>query len=331
MFIPRITRSPVWAPADDAGGGDGGDDAGAAAVAAAAEGGDKSGGEGGKSSILDFARKGGDADPDGDGDAWKLPDGLEVAEHLVGTSAEDTISKLAVAYKGMRTDLATRKKADGVLEGDVPKDIEGYKFTGEAENNPILDDLNSEASKPIVDAWRAAALETGIPDAAFSQFMQLGIAKMAEGGNVLNLGQTPDQATQIAGEAEYANLVEVLGQAGADQAVRQIDTYAVGIAERGILQNQAEVDEFGQMVGTSLGLQIMQRIIVEEFGEKPIPRGDGGEGTVTLDEAYAQHAAAMAMDPGSSGRESAITSAEAAIAKAMRQGSTQGQITSKIL
>jgi len=253
---------------------------------------------------------------------------MEIPEHLVGLSAEDTLKKLSTAYKGARTELSTRKKDDGVLEGAVPKDIEGYQFTGDIENDPVLKDLTSEESKPIVDEWRKAAMEVGIPDAAFAAFMHKGMENMGKAG--FGAFGDSEQAQQVNGKAEMAALVEDLGKSGADLTLRQLDTFAQKLANNGILTSQDEVEEFGQMVGTAKAARIMQRIITAEFGEKAIPMGDGVEGSPTLEEAYEQHNAALSMPRGAD-RDEAMRRAEARLAQAMAGGSTNGQLRSRVL
>lgn len=314
------------------------DEAGAGEAEAATETTETPAGEGepapapepaGKSSILDFAPKDGDKAKDGDAAAWKLPDGMEIPEHLVGLSAEDTLKKLSNAYKGARTELSTRKKDDGILEGAVPKDIDGYQFTGDLENDPVLKDLTSEESKPIVDEWRKAAMEVGIPDAAFAAFMHKGMANMSAAGFAPAFGDAAE-AQRIQGEAEMAALVTELGKSGADQTLRQLDTFAQKLANNGILTDKSDVQEFGQMVGTAKAARIMQRIISAEFGEKAIPMGDGVEGAPTLEEAYEQHNAAMSMPRGAD-RDEAMRRAEARLSQAMAGGSTSGQLRSRVL
>ncbi|AGH15987.1 hypothetical protein DVVG_00001, partial [Dunaliella viridis virus SI2] len=263
---------------------------------------------------------------------WKLPEGLELPDHLVGASAEDTLSKVAKAYSGARAELSTRvKPGEGQLEGTVPKEFGGYEITGTGEeaDEQVTAELNSEASKPIVDEWRKAALEVGMPDAAFAKFMKTGMANMAAAGYALS--GDPEKQAEINGEAEMEALTAEVGQAGADQMLRQMDTYAQKLAKNGVLKSQEDVQEFSQMVGTAKAIQIMQRILVAEFGEKPIPPGEGVEGAMTLDEAYALHAEAMGMQP-SSERDDKITRAEREIAKAMTgQASTTGKVRSRVL
>ena len=332
---------PVFAPAGEegsggAGEGAGGDGGGAGAGGDGGQspgGGEGSGeGEGGapRSSIMDFAPKGGDKGA-GEGDDWKLPDGLEVPDHLVGTSAEDTLGKLATAYKGARQELSTRvKPGEGQLEGTVPKEFSGYEITGDGEtDDEIANELNTEASKPIVDQWRKAALEVGMPDAAFAKFMKLGMGNMIEAGYAMT--GTPEEQAQINGEAEMEALTKEVGQAGADQMLAQMNNFAQRLATNGILQNQADVDEFGQMIGTSRAIQIMQRIIVGEFGEKPIPKAEGVEGALTVEEAYQLQNEAMALPAGAE-KEEKLARAEKELRKALASGgSTPGQIRSRVL
>lgn len=334
------TAAPVWAPADEGTPGDTGglaptgDDPGQGAnppapVDAGGEGELGAPAAGKPSSIMDFAKRGEGEKPAEGGEKWKLPDGLEIADHLVGDSAEDTLRKMSVAYAGARKELSTRSKDAGVLEGTVPKDIDGYQITldEKAKDNPALADLTSEASKPIVDAWRAAALEVGIPNEAFSKFMQQGVAKMAEGG--LTIGNAQEQ-TELNGAAEYEALTKQLGKDGADMALHQLDTFGLKLQEHGILNSEEDLIEYAQMFGTARGAVIGQRMISVMFGEKAIPRGDGPDGEQTVAEARATLDAALKM-PAGSDREAAVLRAEEGMKKAIRPGINPGQMKSSVL
>ena len=218
-----------------------------------------------------------------------------------------------------------------MLEGSVPGKIDGYTFDsieGDRDKDVVLADLTSEESKPYVDAFREVAMEVGIPDAAFAKLMHGAVGKLVENG--LSISTDPEQAMQINGEAEMEALTRDLGPQGANDALRQIDTFAQKLANNGILQNEKDVQEFAQMVGTAQGLQIMQRIIVAEFGEKAIPKAEGVAGAPTLEEAYEQHRQALSMPPGSD-REEAVSRAEKQLEKAMAQGSTPGAVRSRVL
>lgn len=278
-----------------------------------------------KSSIMDFAPKGDAPKP---GEEWKLPDGIEIPDHLRGTSAEDTLSKLSKAYAGARAELSKGGQKPSEEIGEIPDDPEKYEITGEDPDDPIFKDLTSEESKPIVDAWRAAAKEAGLGTKQFDAFMKMGMKNMVEGG--LQIETDPEKAAQVNGEAEMKALEEQLGKSGADLALRQLDSFAVKLANKGILSNQEDVNEFSQMVGTARAAQIMQRIIVGEFGEQAIPPGDGVDGVPTLEEAYAAKDAALRMPPGSE-RDHAIQMAEQKLSRVMKEGSTTGSIRSKVL
>lgn len=328
-WMRELLRSPE---AEGAAGGDGNPGEapgqGGATASPSGDGGGDAGPDGSppsRSSILDFAKRG---EAGGEGEGWTPPDGLELPDHLRGADADDTLRKLATAYKGARQELSTRKKEDGVLEGAVPKDIDGYQITGDDPDDPIIKDLTSEESKPIVDAWRKAALEVGIPDAAFSKFMQQGIRNMAEQG--LQISGDPAETMRVNGEAQLEQLYETHGKAGGDQMLRAIDTYAQKLAQNQVLRSQEDVQEFAQMVGTAHALELMHRIIVAEFGEKPIPRADGVEGAPSPEEAYELHRQALAMPPGQD-REEAVERAEKQLRKALQESSTPGQVRSRVL
>jgi len=325
MWLSWQKHAPVWNPADEGAGGsgDGGGDGGASGEGQGA-GGD--GGEGsGNSSILDFATKG-EGKAEGD---WKLPDGLELPAHLVGISADDTLAKLTKAYQGARRELSTKGKGDGKLEGAVPDSPDGYVFEAEGKDDAIAAELNSEASKPYVDAFRKAAHKLRIPDKAFSQLMREGLAGVAESG--IPIGLSDDAAVKISGEQEMASLVKEVGQKEAGTIVNTISAYARKLADRGVLQNEGEVAEFAQMVGTAKAARIFHRILTGELGERPIPTADGADGSVTPQEAYAKHAAASRMAPGAE-KDAAMAEAQRAMQKAFgNSASPTGSVRSSVL
>jgi hypothetical protein len=293
-----------------------------------------SGGPGGEdpppakpSSILDFATKG--EDPNAPRGKFEVPDGLEIPDHLVGDDATTTLSKVLKAYQGARAELSKGGQKPSEAIGEIPKDPAGYEITSEDPEDPVFKDMTSEESKPIMDAWRKAAKEAGLGTKQFDAFMKMGYQNMIEGG--LKVETDPEKAAQINGEAEMQSLVQEVGKAEADQILRQLDTFAVGLAKRGVLSSEDDVQEFGQMVGTARAARIMQRIIVGEFGEKAIPSNtDGPAGTPTVEEAYAAKDAALRMPPGSD-RDLAVQRAEEMIGKALQEGGQTGTIRSRVL
>lgn len=327
MWLFWQKHAPVWSPADEGAGGSGedGGDGGAGGEGQGA-GGDGGEGEGsGNSSILDFASKG-DSKSEGD---WKLPDGLELPDHLVGTSADDTLAKLTKAYQGARRELSTKGKGEGKLEGTVPESPDGYVFEAEGDGDAIAAELNSEASKPYVDAFRKAAHKLGIPDKAFTQLMREGLAGVAESG--IPLGLSDEDAVKISGEQEMASLVKEVGQKEAGTIVNTISTYAQKLADRGVLKDEGDVAEFSQMVGTAKAARIFHRILTGELGERPIPTADGADGSVTPHEAYAKHAAASRMAPGAE-KDAAMAEAQRAMQKAFgNSASPTGSVRSGVL
>jgi len=299
-------HAPVWSPADEGSGGSGEGTGG--------EGGEGEGGSGSQgSSILDFAAKGKAEEGEGDGDAWKLPDGLDLPDHLLGTSAEDTLAKLNKAYQGARRELSQKGKGEGKLEGAVPENPDGYKFDPEGDDDKIAEELNSEASKPYVDAFRKAAHKLGIPDKAFTQLMREGLSGIAENG--MPIGVSNEEAAQISGEQEMASLVQEVGQKEASTIVNTIGTYAEKLAQRGVLKDEQDIAEFSQMVGTGRAARIFHRILTGELGEKPIPMADGADGSVTPQEAYSRHAQASKMKPGAE-KDAAMAEAQRLMQKA---------------
>ena len=334
-------HAPVFAPANEGEGGgagaQGGEGSGGGEGGAGGEGsgdgagdgqGEGQGGEGdGSSSILDFAKRGGKegGEGEGDGNSYTLPDGVELPEHLVGGDANETLAKVAKAYSGARKELS--QKSTGGLEGAVPDNADGYTFESSGDDDKIAAELNSEASKPYVDAFKASAHKHGIPDKAFAAFMRDGMQGLADAG--VPMGQTNEEAQQISGKAEMEALREEVGAAEAGTIVNTIANYADKLADKGVLADEADVVEFAQMVGTARGARIFHRMLVGEMGEKPIPAGDGSDGSVTSDEAYAAHAKASALPPGAE-RDQAMAEAQKKMQKAFGQNSA-GSIRSSVL
>lgn len=328
-------HAPVWSPADEGSGGSGGEggDGGSGGEGQGA-GGEGGGGEGegqgqGNSSILDFATKTGGKEGEGNGDAWKLPEGMELPDHLVGSTADETLAKVTKAYQGARRELSQKGKGEGKLEGAVPDDPDGYKFDPEGDDDKIAAELNSEASKPYVDAFRKAAHKLGIPDKAFTQLMREGLSGIAENG--MPIGVSNEEAQRISGEQEMQSLVKEVGQKEASTIVNTIGTYADKLAQRGVLKDEQDVSEFAQMVGTARAARIFHRILTGEMGEKPIPQADGADGSVTPQEAYAKHAAASRMKPGAE-KDAAMAEAQRLMQKAFGNSpQATGSIRSGVL
>lgn len=324
-------HAPVRSPADEGSGGSGGEGgdggSGGEGEGAGGEGGD---GEGqGNSSILDFATKTGGKRGEGEGvgDAWKLPEGMDLPDHLVGSTADETLAKVTKAYQGARRELS--QKGKGKLEGAVPDNPDGYKFDPEGDDDKIAAELNSEASKPYVDAFRKAAHKLGIPDKAFTQLMREGLSGIAENG--MPIGVSNEEAQKISGEQEMAALVKEVGQNEASTIVNTIGTYSDKLSQRGVLKDEQDVSEFAQMVGTARAARIFHRILTGEMGEKPIPQADGADGSVTPQEAYAKHAAASRMKPGAE-KDAAMAEAQRLMQKAFGNSpQATGSIRSGVL
>lgn len=324
-------HGPVFAPADEGvgGGGDDGGDSSDGDSSGNDDGGAGNEGDKGGSSILDLADKGDSKDGDKGGDDtggdYIPPDYLP--EHLRGKDADDTLAKVHKAYKGSRDALA---KGNGKLEGTVPDAPDGYSFkdTGtDGEPDKAYAELTAEASKPIVAFAQKAAMDAGIPDAAFEKFMR-GFVGGAEAAG-MPIGVSDDEAQDISAEAEMERLTELVGSSvEASTVVNTVETYANKLVDRGTIPKE-DLAEFRIMVGTAESSQLFYRIMTAELGEKPIPMADGAAGSVTQTEAYSLHAQASAMSAGAE-KDQAMEEAGRAMKKAMGQQST-GSIKSSVL
>ncbi len=327
----------VMAPEGESGGGAGagagsadpgaGGDAQAGA-GAAPSGGAPGAGEGqkpaGQSSILDFAAKGQApaGDKQGQGGDWKAPDGIP--DHLKGGNAEETINKLLTAYNGARKTLAQKGQGDGGKEEGVPETPEGYEIKADGDDDKIAAELNSEASKPIVDSFRKAAHELGISAAKFEGLMKKGMAGLDP-----SLLVNDESAMQISAEKEMEALTKLAGDPVlASTIVNTVENYGKRQLDAGLF-TQSELQEFRIMCGTAESAALFYKIMTGELGEKPIPLGDPGAGEVSATDAYALQAQALKMPPGSE-RDAALQRAQRAMEKAFGQQPT-GAVRSNVL
>lgn len=310
------------------GGKDGADAEGTGATDAqkdaGADAGDGEGDGGGKeksmsSSILDMATKDSEGQKDGE---WTAPD--DIPEHLRGADAAETLAKMTKAYLGARRELSTKGK-NGV-EGTVPETAEGYEIKAEGDDDKIAAEINSEESKPIVDAFRASALKAGITSEQFATFMREGLAGTEAAG--FKFGMTAEEAQQISSDAEMAALTKAVGAKEAGTIVNTVDKFGAKMIEAGVI-GKDDLEEFRIMVGTAESARLFHRILVGYLGEKPIPAAIGGDGRPTQMEAFAAHAAALKMPDGSE-KDAALAEANRKIAAAVGQEPT-GSIRTDML
>lgn len=321
-------RQPLWEAAGEGGGGGDAGDGGDAGAGEGGEGGGDQGGEGGDkggSSILDLATgdKGGEGGKEGDEGDYKAPD--TIPEHMRGKDADETLANVMKAYKGARTSLAEGK---GKLEGDVPENIDGYTFEAEGDDDNLAAEMNSEESKPVVDAFKKAALDVGIPNKAFAAFMRQGLANAAEAG--VPVGLSEEQAVEISASAEMERMVELMGdQTSANTVVNTVDNYANKLVDNGVMAEE-DMATFKDMCGTADCSRLFYQIMTAEFGEKAIPIPDGGNASVTSTDAYALHAAASAMPEGAE-KTAAMQEANSAMQKAFGSKPQTGSVRSSVL
>lgn len=315
MFINGqwVPAGPLWAPADE----DGGDD-----VDPPAGDGDPPGGDRGddKKTLMDLGGddEGGDDKPDDKPAAPYKPEGI--ADNLLGKTDQETIDNLFKAHKGARDAIA---KGVGKLEGEVHTDASKYQIESTGDDDKIAAELNSEASKPIMDAFRAAAAEVGVPDKAFAKFMRMGVEKAAEAG--IPIGLSEEEAIEISAAAEMEKLVEMAGDKKlAGQMHGAVKNFGEQLLAQGVLSKD-DMAEWKVMVGTAESVKIMHRIMSERLGEKPIPVVlDGGAGALTQQDVQAEHHRALQMKAGPE-RDAAVKAAEEKFAK-LYEGSTETAI-----
>ena len=314
MWMFWNLHSPVWSPEDGAGGGGEDGNGGEAEGSEGAEnGGEKPG------SILDTA---GDGEEGGEGGEWTPP--ADLPEHLRGADVNETLTKVMDAYKGARDKIA---KGTGGLEGEVPDSADGYKIEATGDDDVVAAELNKDESKPVLDAFRNAALKVGMPDKAFEAFIREGLTSLAEDG--IPIGVSDDQAIELSGQQEREQLIKIVGDPReAGTVISTVDAFGKNMVEAGVM-SEADLDEFRVMVGTAESAHIMYRILTAKLGEKPIPPSVGGEGEMSAADAYANYSKALSMSPGPE-RDQAIEDAMAAMKRAYGDKSA-GSIRSKVV
>jgi hypothetical protein len=336
--------APVWAPEGEGEGGGGGAGEGSGGGegqgggqgdggqgSQGGQGGEGQGGEGegGKArpgGILDMAQGGGKKAGDkggegGEGD-WKLPDGLELPDHLKGKDADSTLALVAKAYKGARQELSAKGKGGEGAPADIPEKPEEYVIASQGDDDKVAAELNAEASKPVLAGFQAAAKEAGIGKAQFETFMRKGLEAAAAAG--VPIGMTDQEAQDLSGEAELEALTEMYGSQVAQTKVNSVGAYGEKLVANQVLKDEADIHEFAIMVGTARSADIMSRIIEYEFGERPIPAPQGIDGKVSVEAANRAHQEALKMKPGAE-REEAVAAAEKLMEKAYGTQGTGSQ------
>jgi hypothetical protein len=152
----------------------------------------------------------------GEGTEFTPPEGLP--PEFVGADAGETLGKL---FNGF-TEVSTRH--DGLRDklAKVPaaaKSADEFQFTPSEKAAPFFNDT---ADNPVLDIARKAALENGIPTAAFEPFIN-GIYEAAGDAGLLVAPYNP------AGEIESFMKGFELDEAGAQAAMVETDAFAKGL------------------------------------------------------------------------------------------------------
>lgn len=253
---------------------------------------------------------------------YKAPE--TIPEHMRGKDADETLTNVLKAYTGARKSLSEGK---GKLEGNVPDSVDGYTFEAEGDDDTLAAEMNSEESKPVVDAFKKAALEIGIPDTAFSAFMRAGLKNAAEAG--VPVGMSNEEAVEISAAAEMERMVELMGgEKEAGTVTNTVKAYGDKLIESGVIARD-DLATFNDMCGTADCSRLFYQIMTAEFGEKPIPLADPGADKLTSTDAYAMHAKAEGMPEGAE-KDAARIDARAAMEKTFGQQSA-GSVRSNVL
>jgi len=205
------------------------------------------------------AGDGGDASPSADGnsesdDAVQIyrPDGI--ADHLVGTTDQDTIDRLLKAYKGSRDELAKGK--------NVPDDADGYTLDVPDDVKEKILRPDEDGNDPVLAKFKDIAHKHGLSQETFQDVitdLYAGVMEDVEGGGAENA------------EADDADW-DYTSYGGAEKAkplVDAVDVWLKASVDQGTLTEQ-EAHEAALMSKHGAGLSFVLKAR-EAFGEKPIP------------------------------------------------------------
>lgn len=166
----------------------------------------------------------------------------EIQDHLKGDTDKETIDKLHKAYAGARKELAQKKGA--------PEKAEDYTVGEDLADVVDIED-------PIYGIIQKAAHEAGISKDAFGKMFEVLGAGLKEGDLL------PEPFDR---EAEMKQLGKN-GEAMVDAWITKLD----GLKEQGSITDKHYVEGM-IMGGTATAIELLN-IMMEGYGEKPIPMG----------------------------------------------------------
>lgn len=279
-------------------------------------------------SILDKAKPGDPpADPpkdppkDGEPPKWEAP--KDLPDHLKADTAEEALAKVLKAYQGARAEISK----GGAIKGTVPETADGYAIKSTGDDDAVAKEWASEASKPLVDAFQAAALEMKLPAEAFQDLMRRGLTKLQEAG--IPVGMTDEEQLELSADLEHETLRKMVSDPReADVIVLTVDGYRQKLVDGGLI-NEDESEEFRVMCGSAASAMLFYKILTTKLGEKPLPLPDPNAPNATVEEAYnAKAEASKIKDP--TERAAAIARADAMMVKAVGTEAA-GSIRSNVL
>jgi hypothetical protein len=240
----QILRAP------DEGGGGGGN-----AGADAGAGGNAGSGAGGNAG----------ADAGAGGNAWKLPDGHGLPDHIVGKSADETLSKLLPFHKQLREEISNR--------GAVPKEAK-YELNFSDRAKPFIDSEGQEKVLPILSK---AMHKHGITDKQ-SAF----VSDLIEGFVDSGIIAPPKDPNTM-----FAELVGADFRGSSEDKVKEgqrLNREAIALVENLKAQgtwSQDALAELRTLTASKGGIEALRQLSKAGMQDGPKPGGDPGGGAIT--------------------------------------------------
>lgn len=182
-------------------------------------------------------------------------DSALIPEHLRGATAEETLSKLYPAYKGMRDESAKAGKAP-----EKPEDYEPLKLSD--ESSKIYGDLKDD---PVIQAAAKHAHAAGLPQDKFQQVM---------GGIMDDLVKSGLVEPTINPNDEWAKLQKE--DPNATQTVQKMSAFLEN-AKTVDKVPQDVLDELETMTSTASGIKALS-YMQGKMGEQTTQMNNTGEG-----------------------------------------------------
>lgn len=195
------------------------------------------------------------------------PEGLP--DDVKGKDDRETIDKLNRRAKGLRDQLAGKGLA-------APESADGYKFEFPEELKGLVDE-KSVADAPVFRVLRDVAFKNGLPADKFSAFVTDTMQALHAAG-LVKPAETPDQAVQVSGAKEFAEMVKSYG--GEDKARKILadeKAYVGNLVSTGVLTPEDGAVMAVDFMGTAAGMRVFQKLRAHFTGhELPASQAEPG-------------------------------------------------------